>query len=82
MSIRLPGLPDGIQAERICHGSLVGENEYELHGKRITKGGRFAVSAVVVTPKPGWQFVQEKDGRYRVEKSAAPAAEAQVHGAD
>lgn len=82
MPIRVAGLHEGLEAQRICHGSLVGDNEYEVHGKRITRGGRGAVSAVVVKTKPGFRFVQEKDGRFRVEKEPASTLVAETQAAD
>ncbi|MFP5230000.1 MAG: hypothetical protein ACLGXA_20480 [Acidobacteriota bacterium] len=72
MPIRIPGLPPGIVAQRICHGQLVGPAEYELHGKKITKGGRFAVSAVVVTPAPGFEFVPDGE-HFKVQKKESAA---------
>ena len=76
--LRLPGMPDGIIGVRICYGGRVQADEFELHGKTITKGGRFAVSAVVVVPAPGFEFVEDekRPGKYRVQKQgAAPAVE-------
>lgn len=75
-SIRLPGMPEGAHATRICHGSLVGEQEFELHGKKITRGGRFASSAVVVVPKEGYTFELQKGGHYWPQKvgTNAPVA--------
>jgi hypothetical protein len=74
MSIRLPGLPDGVEPQRICHGNMVGPDEFEIHGKNITKGGRFAVSAVVVKAAEGWEFVadEKRPGKFVVQKSEAP----------
>ncbi len=60
-------------AERIVHGNRVGPEEFELHGNKLTRGGRFAVSAVVVTPAPGYRFVQQKGAQhYWVERVADP----------
>lgn len=59
--IRLPGLPEGVQAVRICHGNQVGEEEFELRGKTVKKGGHFGVSAVVVIPRDGWEFIREEN---------------------
>lgn len=67
MSIRLPGLPSGVQAERICAGNMVGEDEYELFGSTIRKGGRVAKSAVVVTIKDGYELVPWL-GNFKVKK--------------
>lgn len=75
--LRLPGMPDGVLGIRICHGGRVQADEFELHGKTITKGGRFGVSAVVVSPAAdGFEFVREVNRpTYRVQKIAAPAVE-------
>lgn len=68
MSIRLPGLPLGVTADRICHGALVAPDEFELYGDTIHQGGRVGVSAVVVTPQEGWEFVQKADGHFEAKK--------------
>lgn len=75
MAIKLPGTPNGIEVDRICHGSLVGDEEFELRGKTVFKGGHGMVSAVVVKPKPGFEFVQVpgKDGHFIVSQKAAEA---------
>ena len=68
-TIRIPGLEPGLIAIRICHGSQVGEQEYELHGKKITRGGRFASSAVIVEAASGWELKLQKGGHYWPEKT-------------
>ena len=62
MSIRLPGVPAGVDAQRICAGTLVEEDEFELRGGMLYKGGHFGTSAVVVTPKEGWTFEPSPSG--------------------
>ena len=75
MPIRIPGIPTGMIAQYIVHGSRVRPDEFELHGNKLTRGGRFAVSAVVVTPAPGYEFVQQKAGHYWVQKKFDPLPE-------
>jgi hypothetical protein len=76
-SIDLPGIPAGMIAVEICHGNRV-RGRFELHGNKLTKGGRFAVSAVVVEPAPGYEFVQQTGGHYWVQKISDPLPEGAV----
>ena len=65
--IRIPGIPKGMEATRICAGSMVGTDEFELRDGTAFKGGHSRISAVVVVPADGWEFVPSEiheDGHF------------------